>query len=228
MTDALAGGTDLNITLATTDDERAEVQALFEESFTNIDANAVPKTSSDYLYNPLVAQVRDEAGRLVAAALTCRSQRAAAAVTLGKMTRQDPLGVLDLVDRHSELDLIAVRESRRGIGIGSHLVRFLEGRLTDAGVQAWFGNVVEGLDATRLREFYTSHGFEVLPDGQPLPRLLGRDWTPPVPTAPPIFVFYKMLGGTAAPPTAPPRSVVRPPDPAKARRTGKAKAKKGR
>ena len=187
MTEELAqareGLTEPRITLATTDEARAEVQALFEESFADIDPNAVPKTSSDYLYNPTVAQVHDAEGRLVAAALTCRSQRAATAVTMSKMMGvQDPLGVLDVLDRHSELDLIAVREPYRGDGLGSLLVQFLEDHLTQAGVHAWFGNVVDGLDATRLREFYGRHGFEVLPDGQPLPMLLGRDWATPVPT----------------------------------------------
>lgn len=216
------------ITLATTDAERAEVQALFEESFSDIDPHAVPKTSSDYLYNPSVAQVHNEQGRLVAAALSCRSQRAATAVTLSKMMGQDPLGVLEVLDRHSELDLLAVRETHRGEGLGSSLVRFLEDHLAKAGVQAWFGNVVDGLDAPRLRKFYGQHGFEVLPDGQPLPKLLGVDWTPPVPTQPPTFVFYKMLGRAAGLGTAPSRPAVRPPNPNKARRTGKTKSKKRR
>ena len=173
--------------------------------------------------------MHDAEGRLVAAALTCRSQRAATAVTMSTMMGvQDPLGVLDVLDRHSELDLIAVREPYRGDGLGSLLVQFLEDHLTQAGVHAWFGNVVDGLDATRLREFYGRHGFEVLPDGQPLPMLLGRDWATPVPTEQPTFVFYKMLGGTPRPLPSTSLPAVRPPDPRKARRAGKAKSKKRR
>lgn len=218
------------VSLATTNRERVEVHALFDQAIGGIDPNAVPKVEHDRLYDPIVAQIRDEEGLLLAAALTCRSQRAVVAARMATMLKAgvgDPTGVVDVVDLHSELDLIAVRASHRGQGLGSQLIRHLEQSLVQKGVRAWSGNVVDALNATPLRAFYERHGFEVLPDGQPLPKLLGRDWTPLQPTQPPTFSFYKLFGEAAAE-VAAPRRVVRPPDPAKARRRGGRKPKKRR
>lgn len=180
----------VSITLATTNDERADVQALFGAVFDGIEPNAVPVVEHDYLYAPLIAQVRDESKRLVAAAMTCRTQVAAGAIMAHRVGLPDRRNVLPMLDAHSELDLLAVDDAHRGRGIGSRLIAFLENELAHREVRAWFGNVTANLDAGRLRTFYRSHGFNVLPDFEPLPPLLGRNWMMPGASSP-QFYFYK-------------------------------------
>ncbi|MFF8407585.1 hypothetical protein ACF06P_38880 [Streptomyces sp. NPDC015684] len=132
------------ISEAITDAQRAEAQALFEGSFHDIAPTAVPKVKHDPLYAPLVLCYRDPGtGELAGAALTCRSQ---VAVSMTMMRRPEYAPVMDL---HSELDLMAV----------------VEDRLRQRGVRSWFGNATRDLETTKLREFYTRHGFRVLPDG---------------------------------------------------------------
>jgi GNAT superfamily N-acetyltransferase len=180
----------VSITLATTNDERAQVQALFSAVFNGIEPNAVPVVEHDYLYAPLIAQIRDESGGLIAAAMTCRTQVAAGAIMASRAGLPDRFNVMPVIDAHSELDLLAVDDAHRGQGLGSGLVRFLEDELARRKVRAWFGNVTVNLDAGRLRAFYQSHGFTVLPDFTPLPPLLGRNWGLPG-AASPQFYFYK-------------------------------------
>lgn len=178
------------ITFANTNDERAEVQALFSAVFDGIEPNAVPVVEHDYLYTPLIAQVRDESGRLIAAAMTCRTQVAAGALLASRAGLPDRFNVMPVIDAHSELDLLAVDPAHRSHGLGSSLIRFLEGELERRQVRAWFGNVTVNLDARRLRTFYQLHGFTVLPDFTLLPPLLGRNWVLPG-AASPQFYFYK-------------------------------------
>lgn len=178
------------ITLATTNEQRAEVQDLFNRVFVGIEENAVPVIEHDYLYAALVPQIRDETGRLIAAAMTCRAQIAAGAIMASRAGLPDRSGVLPLLDKHSELDLIAVDPTHRGQGLASQLLGYLEADLASRGVRVWFGNVTANLDVDRLRQFYNSHGFNVLPDFEPLPPLLGRNWTMPN-SARPQFYFYK-------------------------------------
>ncbi|MFG2056188.1 GNAT family N-acetyltransferase [Micromonospora sp. NPDC048930] len=190
------------ITEATTADERRQVQRLFEEIIGDIDAGAVPAITNAY-FPAVVAQYHDpDTGVLVGAALATRSQlagRAAEFAALGiplvpEMRRAMAPGVLD---RHRELDLLAVRAEFRGRGIGSQLLAHIEGRLRADGVRVLFGNVVHGLDAEALRRFYRRHGYRVLDDGRDLPPLLGVAWMPPTSEWPeaPRFYFYKMLAG---------------------------------
>jgi GNAT superfamily N-acetyltransferase len=80
----------------------------------------------------------------------------------------------------------------RGLGIGSQMLAYLEQQLRTCGVRVWFGNVTINLDVNRLRAFYTSHGFTVLHQGQPLPPFFGRKWVPPS-AMPPAFFSYKKL-----------------------------------
>lgn len=180
------------ISEATTDAERRAVQELFQACFVDISPSAVPMTSADHLYAPIVAQYVDDAGRLVGAALTCRAQVAVTTATAAAMGLPDT-GYRSVLDKHSELDLMAVLPDARGQGIGGRLVAYLEDRLRDRGVRVWFGNATADLEVARLREFYARHGFTVLPDGQPLPPLLGKArWS--MPTAErPTFYFYKNL-----------------------------------
>ncbi|NEN76778.1 GNAT family N-acetyltransferase [Nocardioides zeae] len=180
----------ITITIATTNDERAQVQALFSAVFVDIEPNAVPVVEHDYLYAPLIAQVRNGSGRLIAAAMTCRTQIAAGSVMAQRAGLPDRFNVLPVLDAHSELDLLAVDDDFRGQGLGSSLLRFLEDELAKRKVRTWFGNVTVNLEAARLRTFYQSHGFTVLPDFAPLPPLLGRNWTLPGAAAP-QFYFYK-------------------------------------
>lgn len=79
---------------------------------------------------PRDAQIRDSSDALIAAALTCRAR-------IGKA---DAFGMLAVLDRHSELDLLAVRESARGKGLGSRLVRQLEVHLATNGVRSPAGS----------------------------------------------------------------------------------------
>lgn len=175
------------ISEAVTDAQRALVQALFESMFRGIAPAAVPKVKHDPLYAPLVLCYHDPGtGELAGAALTCRSQ---VAVSMTMMRRPEYAPVMD---RHSELDLIAVVPAFQGRGIGGELIRAMEDRLRQRGVRSWFGNATKDLETAKLREFYTRHGFTVLPDGQPLPGLLGKSWA--LPTAEqPAFFFYKQI-----------------------------------
>jgi hypothetical protein len=77
-------------------------------------------------------------------------------------------------------------------------VTYLEDQLRERGVRAWFGNVTPDLDVLRLRKFYTRHGFAVLPDGEPLPPLLGKArWSMPS-VEQPAFFFYKNVSKAQA------------------------------
>jgi len=77
---------------------------------------------------------------------------------------------------------------------GSQLLNYLEDQLRQRGVRVWFGNATPDLDVDRLRMFYERHGFRVLPDGAPLPPLLGKEWVMPG-TAQPTFYLWKRLPG---------------------------------
>lgn len=183
------------IQLANSDEERREVLDFFLDIFDDIDSNAVPMTTHDDLYRPLVVQYRDNAsGQLVGAALTCRAQVAAGSALMVKRGGQLPTAndFTAVLDRHSELDLMGVAPAARNQGIGAQMLTYLEKRLRARGVRVWFGNVTSNLEVDRLREFYTSHGFTVLDNGQPLPPLLGRTWISPS-TLPPAYYFYKKL-----------------------------------
>ncbi|MEJ3741842.1 GNAT family N-acetyltransferase [Actinomycetes bacterium KLBMP 9797] len=186
------------ITEATADDERREVQVLFESVFGDIDAHAVPPTRSDHLYAPLVLRYHDpDTGTLAGALLACRAQIAVSAQMIGGRLPGGPdyRGVLD---KHRELDLMAVTPPFRSRGIGSALLTTARELLAARGVRVWFGNATEDLNVERLRHFYTTHGFTVLHPGQSLPPLLGRQWTMPNVHPKPAFYFYGRLVGTGA------------------------------
>lgn len=209
------------VTVASTSAELGAAQALFEEAIPGIAPDAVPRTSwGQKNYDVTVAQFRGDDGELFGAALTCRAQAAVTSVLMG-----DPLGFRSVLDQHSELDLIAVRPNSRSKGVGSALIEFLEERLVAAGVRVWFGNVTPGLDVDRLASFYGGLGFTVGEPGARLPRLLGKDWAPPLLAEKPAFYFYKTLGDDTTHPGLRHR-VARPPDPKKARRAGKSKKRK--
>jgi hypothetical protein len=69
-------------------------------------------TSMDSSYAPIVAQYIDDAGRLIGAALTCRAQVAVTTVTAAAMGLPDT-GYASVLDKHSELDLVAVAPDAR-------------------------------------------------------------------------------------------------------------------
>jgi GNAT superfamily N-acetyltransferase len=178
----------MEITYASSDEERKEVRDFLAKHIDDIAETAVPATSMDYAFKPLVPLVRGEQGHIVAAALTCRAFMAGSAAVTG--LAEQMFG--SALDRHSELDLLAVAEEARGQGLGTSLVKELESKLAAQGVRVWFGNVTAGSDVEQLRSFYSGLGFTVLADGQPLPPLLGRQWTPPL-TEEPVFFFYKVV-----------------------------------
>jgi GNAT superfamily N-acetyltransferase len=211
-------------------------QAVLAESIPGIAPDAVPRTDAGQkMYNVTVALAYDDDDQVVGAALTCRAQIAVQSM----MLRADPFGFAEVLDKHSELDLLAVRPSGRGKGVGGALIEFLEARLVAAGVQVWFGNAIPELDVEGLRRFYKRHGFIVGAPGAPLGQLLGKSWTGP--TSPPTaFYFHKALGAQAtssgdaealANPVvlgSAPIPRVLPPDPNKARRPKKPKKKRRR
>ncbi|MEG9224633.1 GNAT family N-acetyltransferase [Aeromicrobium sp. Sec7.5] len=183
----------MTIELAETNSERAELQALFSHVFEGISDDAVPRVEHDDLYAPLLPLIRDAEGSLLAAAMSCRTELASAAIMASRIGRGDPFGVIGLLDKHSELDLVAVQPSARGRGYGSRLIQWLDSELEHRGVRAWFGNVTVNLETDRLREFYRRHGFEIVPDFQPLPPLLGKSWMKRDAQMP-QFYFYKRPG----------------------------------
>lgn len=178
----------MDVTYAATDVERLEVREFLADHIPGIAPTAVPVTAMDPAYTPLVPMIRGDDNQIVAAALTCRAQLAAAAAMTGK--GEQTFGTA--LDKHSELDLLAVAEHARGNGLGTLLVNALQDKLVQNGIRVWFGNVTEDLNVGQLRAFYTRLGFKVLDDRQPLPPLLGKQWVPPFAQMP-AFSFYKLL-----------------------------------
>lgn len=167
--------------------------------FNDIDTQAVPMTRNDDLYDPLVVAFRDDAtDAILGAALTCRSRIAVSTLVAQRRGLHIPptFDYTSLLAKHSELDLISVIPSARNRGIGSELLKYLERELYSRGCRVWFGHVTRDLETDRLRTFYTSHGFNVTDDGQPLPPLLGRNWVTPD-TEPAAFSFYKNIRTTS-------------------------------
>lgn len=69
----------------------------------------------------------------------------------------------------------------------------VEARLRKRGVRWWFGNLTPGLDAERLRRFYSRYGFDIGPSCQRLPPLLGRVWVMPGDAAGRILLLAQAL-----------------------------------
>lgn len=184
----------MNIVTADSDEDRLCARDFLAQFIDDIAPDALPNLRDDDLYRPLVPWIRDDTGGVIAAALTCRNRYAARAVEI--LRRGDPmppqaLKFLPVLDKHSELDLLAVRPDHRGQGLGASLVRWME-RLQERGVRVWFGNVTSSLEVAELRHSYTSHGFTTTGPNEDLPPLLGRMWMPPN-AVPPAFFFYKAL-----------------------------------
>ena len=185
----------MNIVTADTDEDRLIARDFLAQYIDDIAPDALPNLGDDDLYRPLVPWIRDDSGGVIAAALTCRNRYAAGAAAI--LRRGDPMPpqavkFLPVLDKHSELDLLAVRPDRRGQGLGASLVRWMAQRLHERGVRVWFGNVTSSLQVAELRRFYTSHGFTTTGPNEDLPPLLGRVWMPPN-AVPPAFFFYKAL-----------------------------------
>ena len=182
----------MQIRTAETDDERRMIHDFLGQYFP-LAPTAIPSVANNWLYQPIIPYICDDAG-LVGAALTCRAQLAAGAAAMGPAASTHPRAkhYLNVVDRHSELDLLAVRPDARGNGVGSQLVDWMQGQLIKRGVRVWFGNVTTGLQVDALRRFYARHGFKLTGAGQLLPPLLGVQWVPPN-AEPPAFFFYKVV-----------------------------------
>ncbi|APU16433.1 MULTISPECIES: GNAT family N-acetyltransferase [Actinoalloteichus] len=183
------------ISEADTDPRRRDVLDLFTAVIDKVEPTAVPMTELDELYAPLVLQYHDpETGRLLGAALSCRAQIAVGSA-LRLMSGQRMPRELDfgpVLDRHSQLQLLAVVPEARGQGIGGRLLEESKNRLRDRGVRVWFGNVTVDQEADSLRRLFARHGFTVLDAGAPLPMLLGRHWRTPEPEAV-AYHFYQQL-----------------------------------
>lgn len=178
------------ITHAVTDEERQEVHALFDRTFKDIAPDGVPMANRNAMYAPIIPTIRNGSGDLIAAAMSCRAQVAAAWTMLRPGVTRGHNDYGAVLERHSELDLIAVEPSARGTGLGSQLVVHIEQILAQRGVRVWFGCATKDLEVPRLEEFYTRLGFKIVPGSQPLPEFLGKRWTLPL-AEQPAFYFYK-------------------------------------
>lgn len=180
----------MEVTLAHRTEERQEAQALFEATVKDIAPTAVPAPEHDGMFRTLLAQVRDEDGRLVAAAMSCEPMLTA---SLGMLAPEMlPAGLKKAVGQTSELDLIAVLPEHRCKGLGSRMIEFLEPLLIERGVRTWFGHSTDYLDIEALRRFYARHGFNIVPAGELLPPFHGQKWEAPLAKNAPLS-FWKRL-----------------------------------
>ncbi|WP_064077445.1 GNAT family N-acetyltransferase [Prescottella equi] len=185
-----------------TAESRTELQKFFASLIPDIEYNAVPDVEHDDVYAPLALAIRDGgSGEIVAALLSCHTQFVATALMTDArgLPFKDPDAVR-LGGRHSLLDLMATAPEARKRGLATKLLEHAETELASRGVRAWYGCVDDESHADELRAFYERRGFRVLPDGAPLPPLLGTDrWNDEV--TPPVFWFYKSIrsiGGSSA------------------------------
>ncbi|ASO21665.1 GNAT superfamily N-acetyltransferase [Actinoalloteichus hoggarensis] len=183
------------ISEAATDDSRRDVLDLLTAVAPGTAPDTVPMTELDELYAPVVLRYHDpETGRLLGAALSCRAQIAvggALQLMAGKRLPRE-LDFGPVLDRHSQLQRLAVLPEARGQGIGGLLLTDLSRRLRDRGVRVWFGRVAVDQQTEPLRGFLARHGFTVLEDGAPLPMLLGRHWRT-AESESTAFHFYRRL-----------------------------------
>lgn len=180
----------VTIRTASTDLERAAAQELLAGVIPEIAPNAVPTVAIDRIYRPVVALAHDASGRLVGGALTCRPQRATG-ISLLPPTRAYRGSTGRSIESANRILWASIRLPQ-GAGVGSDLVRHLEGHLSRLGVRHWFGNVIADLEVARLRSFYTRLGFTCLGTGTPLPPFGGQDRIGS-PAAPPAFCFWKNI-----------------------------------
>jgi ribosomal protein S18 acetylase RimI-like enzyme len=161
-------------TPALTAQDRTEVQEFFETHFPDIAPDAIPAIEHDNLYDPIILTVRENGpgGRILAAALSCRTNEVVALLRFPLMAELGA-SAKKVAPLHSNLDLIATATEARGAGLGAMLLTEMEARLAEKGVRVWFGCVTEDLDTVKLRPYYEQRGFTVLADGEPLPPLLG-------------------------------------------------------
>ncbi|MBP2384451.1 GNAT family N-acetyltransferase [Brachybacterium sacelli] len=181
----------MNITHASSAEERMELRDFLAEHLHDIAPDAVPKPEWDRHYETIALTVREE-GKLIAGLLSCYTQIASAAFMAPEGIDEHMDKVRRLTPLHAELDLIAVDPSARSTGIGSALISESESILKVRGTKYWFGCVTSDLDVDRLRNFYEKLGFTVLPDGARLPPFKGVEWVPPHATDA-AFWFYKRL-----------------------------------
>ena len=167
---------------------RRGVLRFFLDTFDDISDDAVPMTSNDRLYTPLIVQVLDDDRRVVAGALACRPQMAAGAA----MAHDLFPAVAKQMDVVSELDLIAVRPRARSLGLGSEIIQYMEREPAAREVKVRFGNATQDLDVARLRRFYSRLDFAVLSPGQPVPPLRGVQRVP-ASELQPAFYFWKAI-----------------------------------
>ena len=180
----------MEISLAETDESRQDAQAFFEQAFPGDSRIAVPSTIMDLMYRTLLVQVRDDEGRLVAAAMSVEPHLTSGLGVLPPEAR--PAELVKVAGKVSELDRIAVLPEHRGQGLGRRMLEFLEPHLAERGVQTWFGSANEREHVVELRRFFEGSGFTVLTDGKKLPPFHGLTWYPESLKNPPLW-FWKNL-----------------------------------
>lgn len=182
----------MNITTASSAEERQELRDFLAENLHDIAEDAVPRPEWDRNYETVALTVRQE-GELVAGLLSCYTQVASAAFMAREGMSDHMDKVRRLAPQHAELDLVAVATEARSSGLGSALITEAESILTERGTKFWFGCVTDDLEVNRLRDYYQRLGFTVLPDGARLPPFKGIEWVPPH-SSDAAFWFYKRLG----------------------------------
>lgn len=181
----------MDITTASSAEERQELRDFLAENLHDIAPDAVPKPEWDRNYETVALTVRRE-GRLVAGLLTCYTQIASASFMVPEGTNAMMDKVRRLAPLHAELDLVAVSPEARSSGLGTALISEAEGILRKRGTAFWFGCVTDDLEVDRLRSYYQKLGFTLLPDGTRLPPFKGIEWVP-AHSEDAAFWFYKRL-----------------------------------
>lgn len=158
----------LEITSADSDADHRSLRDLLARHIDDIAVSAIPELQDDRYYNPLVLQIKNEAGDTVGGALTCRPMRAVASYT-ASLAGLPSLGYESVLDKVSCLDLMAIDTPYRRKGLGRRLLQRMEVQLHQRGTRIWFGNVTNERTHQHVAAFYSEYGFTVLQQGETLP-----------------------------------------------------------
>lgn len=180
----------MKFSLAETSEERQAAQRLFEATGHEPSRIAVPDPEFDHVFRTVLVQVHDDAGTLVAAAMTGEPYLTA---NLGMMPAQmRPATLVKVAAKASEIDLVSVLPEHRGQGIGTAMIQFLEPILRERGVRTWFGHALGDVDHVAVGRFWAHNGFTVPAPGEALPPFHGHTWEQTLTAGAPV-AFWKSL-----------------------------------
>lgn len=182
------------ITLAGTNAERRAAERLWaQHGDWVVHSGIICDPADDDVYLPLVAQVHIE-GRLVGATYT-RPLRSFAEQA-NDPDEPNRERCRELLPRYIELDAMAVDPRFRGQGIGAAMLNYLEPKIRARGGRMLFGQVTSDAEASFLRRYYSQLGFRCMPEGEPLPPMLGMEMEHRDPSVV-WFFFWKQLKASA-------------------------------